>query len=68
MEDGEAVELVHHSIVRDAQKHSVVEFGGRGPIVDQENLVSDVPMRGFWMHYCRLMGIAAGAAPAELDA
>ena len=64
MEDGEAVELVHRAIVRDGQEHSIVEFGGRGPIKDQENLVSDVPMRGFWMHYCRLMGIAPGA-PAE---
>ena len=61
MEDGEAVELVHRAIVRDTQKHSVVEFGGRGPVKDQENLVSDVPMRGFWMHYCRLMGITPGA-------
>ncbi len=59
MEDGEAVELVHRSIVADMDRHSVVEFGGRGPIRDQENLVSDVPVRGFWMHYCRLMGIKA---------
>ena len=63
MEDGEAVELVHRSIVADMDRHSVVEFGGRGPIRDQENLVSDVPMRGFWMHYCKLMGISAGVAP-----
>ena len=62
MEDGEAVELVHRAIVRDADRHSVVEFGGRGPIKDQENLVSDVPMRGFWMHYCKLMGVTPGAA------
>lgn len=61
MEDGEAVELVHRAIVRDADQHSVVEFGGRGPIKDQENLISDVPMRGFWMHYCKLMGITPGA-------
>jgi anthranilate 1,2-dioxygenase large subunit len=60
MEDGEAVELVHRAIVRDGEKHSVVEFGGRGAIVDQENLVTDVPMRGFWIHYCKLMGIATG--------
>lgn len=62
MEDGEAVELVHRAIVRDADQHSVVEFGGRGPIKDQENLISDVPMRGFWLHYCKLMGITPGAA------
>jgi anthranilate 1,2-dioxygenase large subunit len=60
MEDGEAVELVHRAIVRDMDKHSVVEFGGRGPVVDQDNLVSDVPMRGFWIHYCKLMGITPG--------
>ena len=65
MEDGEAVELVHRAIVRDADKHSVVEFGGRGPVRDQENLISDVPMRGFWMHYCRLMGITPGVALPE---
>jgi anthranilate 1,2-dioxygenase large subunit len=61
MEDGEAVELVHRAILRDADRHSVVEFGGRGPVTDQENLVSDVPMRGFWLHYCKLMGIVPGA-------
>jgi len=60
MEDGEAVELVHRAIVRDGDCHSVVEFGGRGPVTDQENLVSDVPMRGFWLHYCKLMGITPG--------
>jgi anthranilate 1,2-dioxygenase large subunit len=61
MEDGEAVELVHRAIAGDSDGHSVVEFGGRGPIEDQENLISDVPMRGFWKHYCKLMGITPGA-------
>jgi anthranilate 1,2-dioxygenase large subunit len=61
MEDGEAVELVHRAIVRDGDRHSVVEFGGRGAVTDQENLVSDVPMRGFWLHYCKLMGLTPGA-------
>ena len=61
MEDGEAVELVHRAIIRDLEQHSVVEFGGRGPITDQHNLISDVPMRGFWIHYCKLMGITPGA-------
>jgi anthranilate 1,2-dioxygenase large subunit len=60
MEDGEAVELVHRAIVSDLDECSIVEFGGRGAIKDQENLVSDVPMRGFWMHYCKLMGITPG--------
>ena len=60
MEDGEAVELVHRAIVRDMDKHSIVEFGGRGPVVDQDHLISDVPLRGFWIYYCKLMGIRAG--------
>jgi anthranilate 1,2-dioxygenase large subunit len=62
MEDGEAVELVHRATAGAADALAVVEFGGRGPIGDQENLVSDVPMRGFWLHYCKLMGITPGAA------
>lgn len=62
MEDGEAVELVHRAVVRDMEQHSVVEFGGRGAIRDQDNLVTDVPMRGFWLHYCKLMGIVPGRA------
>jgi len=61
MEDGEAVELVHRAIAGDADQHSIVEFGGRGTVTDQENLISDVPMRGFWLHYCKLMGIVPGA-------
>lgn len=60
MEDGEAVELVHRAIVRDGQSLSVVEFGGKGPVKDQENLVTDVPIRGFWQYYCKLMGIEPG--------
>jgi anthranilate 1,2-dioxygenase large subunit len=67
MEDGEAVELIHRSVVRDLERHSVVEFGGRGPIKDQDNLVTDVPMRGFWLHYCRLMGIEVGTPAPRLS-
>jgi anthranilate 1,2-dioxygenase large subunit len=62
MEDGEAIELAHRAIVRDRQSHAVVENGGRGPIVDQDSLITDVPMRGFWLYYCDLMGIEPGKA------
>jgi anthranilate 1,2-dioxygenase large subunit len=31
---------------------------------DQANLVTDVPMRGFWIYYCKLMGIPTGEAGA----
>lgn len=60
MEDGEAIEIVHRAIAADEDKHAFVEFGGRGPVGDQDNLVTEAPMRGFWMHYCELMGITPG--------
>lgn len=60
MEDGEAIEIVHRAIAADEDKHAFVEFGGRGPVGDQDNLVTEAPMRGFWMHYCELMGITVG--------
>lgn len=62
MEDGEAIELVHRATIADADAHSVVEFGGRG-VEDQETLVTEAPMRGFWLYYCDLMGIRPGAEP-----
>jgi anthranilate 1,2-dioxygenase large subunit len=65
MEDGEAVELVHRAIRREADTHSVVEYGGRGPIVDQDNLVTEVPMRGFWANSCELMGLPVAQEPAD---
>ena len=65
MEDGEAVELVHRASTGVTNEYVVVEFGGRGAIEDQETLITDVPVRGFWQHYCRLMGIAPGAEPVS---
>lgn len=62
MEDGEAIEIVHRAIAADEDKHAFVEFGGRGPVVDQDNLVTESPMRGFWMHYCELMGVTPGGS------
>ncbi len=61
MEDGEAIELVHRATARDREAHSIVEMGGRGPIHDQDHLVTDVPMRGFWTYYCELMGFTPGS-------
>jgi anthranilate 1,2-dioxygenase large subunit len=62
MEDGEAIELIQKAIVREDDTHSFVEIGGRGEIKDQDNLVTEVPMRGFWSYYCDVMGIEAGEA------
>ncbi len=64
MEDGEAIEIVHRAIERDGDRHSVVEYGGRGEIKTQDHLITEVPMRGFWNYYCQLMGIHAGNGAA----
>ncbi len=57
MEDGEAVELVHRAVRREQDDHAVVEIGGKGVIADQQYLVTETPIRGFWSYYYELMGI-----------
>jgi len=61
MEDGEAVELVHQAVLREQDEHAVVEIGGKGPIADQDYLVTETPIRGFWSYYYELMGIEPAA-------
>jgi len=56
MEDGEAVELVHRAVRREQSEHAIVEIGGIGEISDQEFLVTETPIRGFWSYYYQLMG------------
>ncbi|SDV46826.1 aromatic ring-hydroxylating oxygenase subunit alpha [Chitinasiproducens palmae] len=60
MEDGEAVQLVHETSARAQAQHALVEIGGTGEIKDAKNLISEVPIRGFWSYYCELMGFEAG--------
>ncbi len=55
MEDGEATSLVQQAITHADDGHSVIELGGRGPIEDTDYLVTEVPMRGFWKEYTRVM-------------
>ena len=62
MEDGEAGRLVQLGISGAADDHSVIEMGGRGPVVDQDTVLTEVAVRGFWINYCSLMGIRPGAA------
>lgn len=61
MEDGEAVELVHRSILRDQDKHSLLKIGGGEPIATNDLLVSEIPIRGFWSQYAGLMGVTPDA-------
>ncbi len=65
MEDGEAVEQVHRTIVHERDKHARVEIGGKGDIHTQESLVTEVPIRGFYRYYCELMDFPTGQAAAE---
>ena len=37
-------------------------MGGRGPIEDQDHLVTEVSIRGFWEYYHKVMGFADGRA------
>ena len=58
MEDGEAVELVHNE-TRSAPDHfSRVIIGGTGALSNQESMVTEVPIRGFWRSYFQTMDLA----------
>lgn len=67
MEDGEAVEIVHRASRRERERHAMLEIGGKGAIKDQPNLVSEVPVRGFYSYYCELMGFASAMAPRAAE-
>ena len=58
MEDGEAGVLVQKSLRAGGHSHSVIEMGGTGAIEDQDTILTEVPVRGFWRYYCGLMGFA----------
>jgi anthranilate 1,2-dioxygenase large subunit len=56
MEDGEATRIVQAAVRRANEACSVIEMGGRGDIASPDHLVTEVPIRGMWREYCRLMG------------
>ncbi len=58
MEDGEACRLVQVGVQGSRAAQSVIEMGGLGPIEDQETTITEVLVRGFWLNYCEMMGIA----------
>lgn len=55
MEDGYATELVQQAIVREKDACSLLEFGGKQRD-DQENLLTETAIRGYWNHYHDVMG------------
>ena len=64
MEDGEAGRLVQLGIRGASDEHSVIEMGGRGAVENQDTVLTEVAVRGFWLHYCKLMGVTPGHAVA----
>jgi anthranilate 1,2-dioxygenase large subunit len=57
MEDGEALELVQRATSVHPVGEGIVEMGGRGPLVDLDTRVNEIPVRGFWSYYSELLGI-----------
>ena len=63
MEDAEVIENVYSTLKHERDQASVVEMGGRGRItMDNDNKVNEIPVRGFWSSYARLMGIEPNGA------
>ena len=60
MEDGHAAELVQQAIVRDHDHSSIVAMGGHA-IGDEESLVTETAIRGFWHYYRELLGFTTSA-------
>jgi len=62
MEDGEAVQLVHEQTKAALNERSRLLIGEPGPIRDQETMVTEVPVRGFWSYYYEMMKADVPAA------
>ena len=59
IEDGESGVLIQRGVRGSPEDHTLLEMGGIGPIVDQDNITTEVPVRGFWRYYSHLMGFKA---------
>ncbi|TFL08779.1 hypothetical protein CSC67_20280 [Pusillimonas caeni] len=58
MEDAEVIENMQTAFRNEREACAVVEMGGRGAILtDCDNKVNEIPIRGFWSRYARLMGL-----------
>jgi len=56
MEDAEVIENLQSTLKHERQACAVVEMGGKGAItMDNDNKVNEIPVRGFWSGYARLM-------------
>lgn len=60
MEDAEVIENMQSAIRHENQACAVVEMGGCGPILQHmDHKMNEVPIRGFWSYYARLMDLEA---------
>lgn len=57
MEDDYATELVQQAIVREKDECSMIELGGTGT-EDQENLITETALCGYWKYYHDVMGFS----------
>ena len=61
MEDAETMALGQRAISREHEDDglSYIGMGGHGPIGDQDQVNTEVPIRGFWRYYCHIMDYPA---------
>lgn len=57
MEDAESGVLVQRAARRAQEQCSTLQMGGLGPIESQDHQVTEMPIRGVWRNYCKLMDI-----------
>ena len=60
MEDGYAAEIVQQSVTGDRSATSFVEMGGTD-VADEQSLITETAIRGFWGYYRDTMGFQAEA-------
>ena len=65
MEDGESGVQIQRAIGRVRDEYSTIQMGGVGDVFDQQHMVTEMPVRGFWRNYCKLMGMGPSAQAAE---
>ena len=65
MEDGESGVQIQRAIGRVRDAYSTIQMGGVGEVHDQQHMVTEMPVRGFWRNYCQLMGMGPEVRAAE---
>jgi anthranilate 1,2-dioxygenase large subunit len=65
MEDGEAARLVQQAGRTQRGECAFVEMGGRGEVQDQDHLVQEVAIRGFWQYYRKVMQFRGDGANGQ---